>query len=537
MKGYDLPKRRLVSQEDSSVIERPDVPRSTFLGSWAHKTTFDAGLLVPILVEEVLPGDHLKYSMTAFIRMSTPVFPLMDSQRLDTHWFFVPNRLVWSNWRQMMGQQANPTDSIDFTVPIIVAGGGMTVGSTYDHMGLVVSGQFTAPYEFNALPLRGYHLIYNEWFRDQNLQNSVAVPTGDGPDTSGTYQQLLRRAKSHDYFTSCLPWPQKFTAPTVPLLGSAPIRGIGIDLNTWGPPAIGAFAVNETTGSPTYTNGFTIPSAGAALIMDSDGVNRPAIYADLSLATGVNINQMRQAWMVQTLLERDARGGTRYTELVKSHFGVTSPDARQQRPEYIGGGSTPIFSTPVAQTAPTEDTGVGVLGAATSAVGTHTASYAATEHGFIIALASIKSELTYQQGVHRMWWRRSRLDYYWPALAQLGEQAVLRREIYCTGVFGDDNTVFGYQERFHEYRTRVSTTAGLFRSTSTGNIDEWHLAQQFTSPPTLGPTFIGDNPPMSRVLAAGDLAVGQQFLADFQFNRTAVRPIPVFGTPATLGRF
>ena len=271
--------------------------------------------------------------------------------------------------------------------------------------------------------------------------------------------------------------------------------------------------------------------------VNTGAANPPRIFADLAQATGVTINALRQAWLVQDMLERDARGGTRYVELIRSHFGVISPDFRLQRPEYIGGGQTPINLTPIAQTTPTGGGGLGALGATGTSVGHHGASYAATEHGLIMGLISVKSEIHYQQGMHRMWTRSVRQDFYFPALAGLGEQAILRGEIYALGTTANDSVVFGYQERWHELRTRYNEVTGLFRSTAAGNIDEWHLAQEFTAAPTLSDAFIRDEPPMTRVLAAGAAANNMQYLADIHINRTATRPVPMFGTPVTLSHF
>lgn len=536
---YVLPSRRLVSQNESAMIENARVPRSKFIGSWTRKTAFNAGYLVPFLVDEILPGDHMTYDVTAYIRMSTPLFPLMDNQRIDTHIFFVPNRILWTNWTKFMGAQSSPGDSIDYTVPQLTGTtGGAAVNSLTDHLGvpfLVGLISATSNWTVNVLPYRAYNKIYNAWFRDENIINGQAESLGDGPDAMSQYS-LQRRAKQHDYFTSALPWPQKFTAPLVPLSGYAPVVGIGaLDQLSSGGPA----NVYETPGGAAvaYAQYKSFGLTDAVMKFSAATGGYPQIYTDLSQATGVAINTFRQAFMVQSLLERDARGGTRYTEVIRSHFGVTNPDFRLQRPEYIGGGQTPLQITPIAQTAPTTGVPLGALGAAGTATGGHRASYAATEHGYVIGIISVRTELSYQRKLEKHWSRSTRYDYFWPELSQLGEQAILRKEIYAQGTDGDDTNVFGYQERWHEYRTRVSEVTGIMRSGVAGTLDAWHLGQAFTSAPTLNSTFIQDIPPMARVLAAGALSVNQEYIADILINRTAVRPIPTFGTPATLGRF
>lgn len=536
--NYYLPTRRLVSQDEHAITEDATVPRSRFQGSWTRKTAFDAGLLIPFMVDEILPGDHMTYDVTAYVRMSTPLFPMFDNQRIDTFFFYVPCRLLWANWAKFMGEQKNPTDSIAFIVPTVgLTSANSLLGSIYDHFGLPTVGQLTAgqAIDVNALPLRAYNLIRDEWFRDQNLQPSAIENTDDGPDNATDYA-IASRAKAHDYFTSALPWAQKFTAPTFPLQGTAPIIGFGTTSQV-GTVQAGTLAFETEKALGQAYPWYQLDAGQFMMRMTAAADARPMIYADLSLATGVALNTFRQAFMVQALLERDARGGTRYVELIRSHFRVTNPDFRLQRPEYIGGGQTPLTLTPIAQTAPTTGVPLGALGAAGTAIGSHRASYAATEHGYIIGLINVRTELSYQQGLHKMWTRATRFDFYWPALAQLGEQAILRQELYVTGVDADDTTVFGYQERWHEYRTRYSEVTGIMRSTATGTLDAWHLAQRFTAPPLLNHDFIADSPPMARILAAGSLAVNQQYLADIMINRTAVRPIPTFGTPAILGRF
>jgi len=533
-----------VDAHNFAMVPRADIPRSKFSMQKTLKTTFDSGYIVPIMCEEVLPGDTFNVNVTMFGRLATPIFPVMDNLHLDSFFFFVPNRLVWTNWVKFMGEQDNPADSISYTIPQQVSpASGYAIGSLQDYLGLPTVGQVTAgaTVSHSALPTRAYNLIYNQWFRDENLQNSVVVDKGDGPDASpATNYTILRRGKRHDYFTSSLPWPQKGgTAVTLPLGTSAPIKGIG----PLSPFTTASQTWRDSTGATVTASGFNI-TGGQNMAIQSQvigGANYPNIYADLSAATAATINQLRQSFQIQKLLERDARGGTRYTEILRSHFGVTSPDARLQRPEYLGGGSTLINISPIAQT-----TGTGISGQTTpqgnlAAMGVYHAhnhgfTQSFVEHGYVIGVIAVRADLTYQQGLRRHWSRSTRYDYYFPAFAMLGEQAILNKEIYVTGGSSDSN-VFGYQERWAEYRYNPSEITGLFRSTAAGTIDPWHYAQKFTALPTLNSTFIEDTPPLARNLAVGSAANGQQFLLDAFFNINAARPLPMYSVPGLIDHF
>ena len=528
-------RNRSVNTHQFAMVPRADIPRSKFDVQSAHKTTLDSGYLVPVYVNEVLPGDTFNFKMTAFARMATPIYPIMDNMKLDSFFFFVPNRLLWNNWQKFMGEQNDPGDSTSYVVPTTTSpAGGYAVNSLQDYMGLPTVGQIggAATVTHCSFWPRAYNLIWNEWFRDQNLQDSRPVDLDDGPDSPSDYT-LQRRGKRHDYFTSALPWPQKGESVSLPLGTTAPILS------------------NNTI--PTMNHGTTlnlpISRAGGSgdplyLSTASTGQikwNNSGLYADLSDATAATINQLRQAFQIQKLLERDARGGTRYTEIIRAHFGVVSPDARLQRPEYLGGGSTDININPIAQTSSTTVTGSSTPMGTLAAMGTalahnHGFTQSFTEHGVIIGLVSVRADLTYQQGLPRMWSRSTRYDFYFPAFAHLGEQAVLNKEIYVQGTSAD-NDVFGYQERWAEYRYKPSQISGLFKSTASGTLDGWHLAQKFNTLPTLNNTFIQDTPPLDRALAVGAEANGQQFLFDSFFDVKMARPMPMYSVPGLIDHF
>lgn len=536
-------RNRSVDVHRFAMTPRSDIPRSAFKIQKTHKTTFNSGWLIPIYVDEVLPGDTFNLRATIFTRLSTPLFPIMDNMYMDTFFFFVPNRLLWDNWQKFMGEQIDPGDSIDYTIPQIrCPAGGYEIGSLGDYMGLPTKGQIPAgnTVDHSALWFRAYNLIYNQWFRDENLIDSVAIDRSDVTDTNPDAKYALRkRGKRHDYFTSCLPWPQKGESVTVPIGLSAPVKITPSQTNpanmSWQSSTLGTALSGAVTGEGV-DGGVAVGGQGA--VLNPQG----RLYADLSEATASTINQLRQSFAIQKLLERDARGGTRYTEIIRSHFGVVSPDARLQRPEYLGGGSTPIIINPVAQNSATGQTGsttpLGTLAAmGTGLAGGHGFSTAFVEHGVIIGLASVRADLTYQQGLRKMWSRKTRYDFYFPVFSHLGEQGVLNKEIYVQGTAEDDG-IFGYQERWAEYRYNPSQITGLFRSTAAGTLDPWHLAQRFDNLPTLNETFINENPPLSRVIAVPPSA-GQpnEFIADMFFDCRAVRAMPLYSVPGLIDHF
>lgn len=512
-----------------SQIPRADIQRSSFNRSHGYKTTLDSGYLVPFFVDEVLPGDTFNLKATLFGRLSTPAVPFMDNMYLETFFFFVPNRLVWDNWQKFNGEQKNPGDSTDFLIPTLETGT-HEVGSIADYFGIPTGVQLD---KINALPFRAYNLIYNEWFRDENLQDSLEVPTGDGPDPINKYN-LVRRGKRHDYFTSCLPWPQKGPGVELPLATTANLQGT---LSIPSVKVVPVYPYSSSVDVKVSSNQFLASDSNLPVNTASTSINMKSsgVTVDLSSAAAVTINSLRQAFQLQKLYERDARGGTRYTEILRAHFGVVSPDARLQRPEYLGGSSTRININPVQQTSATDTTSpqgnlaaYGVLG---DKVNGFTKSF--VEHGYIIGLVNVRADLTYQQGLNRMWSRQTRFDYYWPALAHLGEQAVLNKEIYAQGT-ADDDKVFGYQERWAEYRYFPSQITGKFRSTYAQSLDVWHLAQEFAELPKLNAEFIVDNPPVARVLAVQN---EPQILLDCYFSLSCVRPMPIYSVPGLVDHF
>ncbi len=542
---------RFVSQHRFAEIPKAEIPRSVFDRSFTTKTAFNSGYLIPVFFDEVLPGDTFDVNASFFTRLATPVVPIMDNLWLDSFFFFVPYRLVWDHWTNMHGERKNPQDSVDYICPTVTApDGGFGFGSIYDYLGIPPDKKLTV----NALPLRACNLIYNEWFRDENLQPSLTVNTGDENDAPSTYS-LFRRGKRHDYFTSCLPWPQKGDSVEVSLGGTAPVSisstqpdtktvyASNLQFTNTSNAADSSHAFYLQQGPNTsFTSPFILSGqiTGSRMSWSTDSLTA---FADLSTASPITINSLRYAFQLQKLLERDARGGTRYTELLQSHFGVTNPDLRLQRPEYLGGSSTRITINPVQQTSSTNDkTPQGNLAA--YGVGSdvfHGFNRSFTEYGCIIGFVSVRADLTYQQGLNRAWFRKSRFDFYYPVFSHLGEQTVLNKEIYAQGPNVKDSAgnvvdeqVFGYQERYAEYRYKPSMITGIMRSTAPQTLDVWHLSQKFESLPKLNAEFIQDQPPVNRVVAVQN---EPQFIFDAYFKMKCARPMPVYSVPSLVDHF
>lgn len=546
-----------------SQIPRAQISRSVFDRSHGWKSTFDSGFLIPFLVDEVLPGDSYKVKFNFLARLSTPVVPTMDNLFIDTFYFFVPYRLLWKHWEQFNGQRDFPGASTDYLVPqtSAPADGGFPVGSLEDYFGIPTG---VPGIKVNELAARAYALIWNEWFRDENLQNPynissyTEISTASGLDDVGLgdagftgFHRLLRRGKRHDYFTSALPWPQKGPGVELPLNGNAPIVTLadGVPTDSITLPgtvdrmnAGSAYLSTASSGSDLNVSLSSWYVHRGDKLSWSGSVNgvKYSTIADLSSVTAATINSLRQAFQLQKLYERDARGGTRYTEILRSHFGVVSPDSRLQRPEYLGGSESPVIINPVVQQSATGATGaetpqgnLAAYGLASSTSAKHGFTKSFVEHGIIIGLLNVRADLTYQQGIPRMFSRRTRFDFYWPVLAHLGEQAILNKEIYAQGNSEDDD-VFGYQERYAEYRYFPSMITGKLRSTDPQSLDVWHLSQKFDNLPKLSGSFIEDNPPVSRILAVQD---EPQFIIDSYIEMKCARPMPVYGVPGLVDHF
>lgn len=560
--------------------------RTKFDRSHVYKTTFNSGKLIPVFVDEVLPGDTTRMSVNYFARLATPIKPIMDNIYLDWFFFFVPNRLVWEHWQNFCFEQEDPDDSTDYVIPTVLATGNSEnayIGSLWDYFGLPVntSGDISG---ISALPFRGVYLIWNEWFRDENLQKSVKIQKGDTNEvlnsarsseqpawvfTTGTSivpgLACPPRGKRHDYFTSALPWTQKGPGVSIGLAGTAsivdPTPGTGYLLhsNDRQLAAVSAYGGDSSSsggdrvisgndsikfsrpgsssefsaigGFAGNTNGLvTISAQQASTYLGNDS------YVDLDTSSIFTINSLRTAFQMQKFYERLARGGSRYTEVLRSFFGVVSPDARLQRPEFLGSFTKMVNVNPIAQTSATDDTSPqGNLSAyGVTAAKFHGFTKSFVEHGYIIGFVCARADLTYQQGINKMWLRSTVYDFYWPTFAHLGEQAIELREIYAQGSEAD-TTVFGYQERYAEYRYKPSQITGKFRSSVTGGtLDKWHLSQFFKTAPTLNEEFIVENPPIERIIAVPS---EPEFLLDIGFRYTTVRPMPMFGTPGLVDHF
>lgn len=552
-----------VNQSHFAMIPQANIRRSVFDRSHVYKTTFNEGQLIPYFVDEVIPGDTFTLNPVEFCRLATPVVPFMDNIYIESFFFFVPSRLVYDKWVNLCGEQENPEDSTDYLVPTVSLTGDMT-NKLPDYMGIACASGTFNNVSVNCLPFRCYWTIWNEWFRDENLQKSVKVSKGETntvlepmgqstanpnyglPSGVSNWYDPAPRGKRYDYFTGALPWPQKGPAVDLPL-------GQTADLSlssgaTIGLPTASMYNSSDgrqhkatgilTNGSPaggiyTYATGTTSWTDKATSNVPVSGINGWTV--DLTSATSITINSLRQAFMLQRYYEIDARGGTRYTEKLQAHFGVTNPDARLQRPEFLGSHSSMMNINPVTQTSSTDSTTPqGNLAAyGLNAQRYHAFTKSFSEFGYVIGLINVRADLTYQQGVNKMWLRSDVLDFYWPSFAHLGEQSIQNIEIYCQGD-EDDKKVFGYQERYAEYRYKPSLITGQFRSTCKEPLDIWHLSQKFATLPTLSDEFIQDHPPISRVVAVPSYP---HFLLDVKFNLKCIRPMPMYGIPGMMGHF
>lgn len=532
-----------------------DIQRSKFVRPSSHKTTFNAADLIPIYVDEVLPGDTFKMKMSSVIRMSTPIYPVMDDANMDVYFFFVPNRLVWEHWKEFFGEN-NTThweQPVEYEVPQITAPkGGWEKGTIADYMGIPTK---IDNISVQALPFRAYCKIWNDWFRDQNLKDPAMISldettttganTGDYVTNAEKGALPLKVAKYHDYFTAALPEPQKGPEVTisgvqgyVPVTTRTEAGNTAAEINmrwNWNGSTANnlLFGVNRAKGADGTSESMMVNNGSAQIAGNITPAN---LWVDLGSQNATSINALRQAFAIQRLYEKNARGGTRYIEIIKAHFGVQSPDARQQRSEYLGGTRVPINMDQVVQTS---SSGENITPQGNTAAFSLTSfnesmfTKSFTEHGYIIGLACIRTEHTYQQGIERFWSRKKMLDYYFPTLANLGEQAILNKEIYAQGNATDDEA-FGYQEAWAEYRYKPNRVSGAMRSNYQATLDAWHYADKYKSQPILSSEWIDETSAnIDRTLAVQS-ATEDQFIADFYFACEATRPMPLYSIPGLI---
>lgn len=551
-----------------------NIPHSVFDRSFSHKTTGYGGDLIPIFRDEVVPGDSFSLDTQIFVRMNNLLHPFLDNLYATVQFWYVPYRLVWEHWGQFCGEQTRPGESTDYLIPQIkVNKSDLEVHKLANYLLGIGSNQLPSGEEpVTALPFRAYNLIWNEDYRDANLQDPVDLQYGDSGDTIAQYQ-ILKRGKRHDYFTSCLPWPQRGPAVQLPLGGSAPVVGDGhpigytiyddtdhpyfgyvneyFNYNSTGVdtilrPLVGIGMEGEIP-TPVKGNAYSLRNdtnyanisegqiSSYALRSISTTPGQSGMVADLSHAISVTVNQARELFAVQRLYERDARAGSRYKEIMLAHYGVNIPDSTLQRPEYLGGFCERVNIMSVPQTsAATSASPQANLAAYGVGGGSAHIQKTFLEHGVVLGLLSFRADLSYQQGLERMWSRRTRFDFYWPVFAYLGEQAVLNKEIYVTGDPERDDGVFGYQERYAEYRYKPSMISGYLNSQAENTMDVWHLAQNFSNMPVLNSEFIQDNPPLGRVMAMPEQP---PFLIDCHYHFKCSRPMPVYSVPGLIDHF
>lgn len=533
-----------------NVMPSVSISRSRFARKSQHKTSFNLGEIIPIYCDEVLPGDTRSVDLASLVRMSTPIAPIMDNIYIDYYAFFVPNRLVWSHWKEFMGEnnESAGIPSTQYSIPYLGCNDvfRFDTGSLGDYFGLPVDCEFNNNYRISALPFRGYALIYNDWFRNQNIIAPLAVQTGDANEVivgelasegcslfATDLFSIKKAAKLADYFTKALPYAQKGAAVSIPLGTTAPII-VGSTINSFG----GNLALSGGVGALGIpnSNGF-VAANGSTTFSGSNGITGSNMVADLSGATAATINQLRYAFQLQKLLEKDALYGSRYWEILASHFGIKAPDASLQRPEYLGGHRQHINIDQVLSTTGYDDTTATDLGkpGANSVTGGNMSLFTKsfTEHGYIFILAVARHDSTYGQGINRMWTRQNRFDFYFPVFANLGAQDIKYKEVFCSGSFSTDDQIFGYQEAWAEYRYKPSIATGLLRPSASGSLDYWTLGEKFASKPTLSKSFIEQGRSnLARALATGE--TGPDFIADFYFQDIAVRPMPMYSIPGLI---